>query len=401
MLYLAIDLHSRQITVNLRLEDGTVFLRRQVSTKGNLVREFLHYVGELAKPHGGFVTIVEVCGFEDWLLKLLDEAGCSETLLVQSKERAKRKTDRIDANKLGELLWINRLRLAAGEKLQQLRRIHIPSDKDKSVRRLTELRVSLGRHRTRTTNQIHRILRKHNLGWDCPTKGLRTIGARKWLETLPLPELDRIEMNLLLARWTIEEAQIDKVDKHIKKLDPQHPLAALLRTIPGLGGYSGLAIACRIPSINHFPRDKSLANFWGLAPGCRNSGETRQRIGSITKEGSTIVRFLLGQAVLHVLRKCPRWKAWYKGIKARRGSKIARVAVMRRLATAIWRMVKHSEPFDPNAGFRTNAAKTPPAPRATGDRREQGPATAGEGTSRTPSSLPPNPQPPSPLPCSR
>jgi transposase len=69
---------------------------------------------------------------------------------------------------------------------------------------------------------------------------------------------------------------------------------------------------------------RSLANFFGLTPGCRNSGEATDRLGSITKEGSRQVRFLLGQLVLHVLKRDAKLRAWYKGIKKRRGSKIAR-----------------------------------------------------------------------------
>ena len=64
-----------------------------------------------------------------------------------------------------------------------------------------------------------------------------------------------------------------------------------------------------------------------------------------------MARFILGQLVLHVLRR-DRWmKAWYGRIKKRRGSKIARVAVMRRLATIIWQMVKHNEPYTVAVGF--------------------------------------------------
>src|SRR5688500_8915252 len=168
MLYLAIDLHSRQLTVNLRDEAGTILLRRQVSTEWAKVRAFLAEVRELAARHGGFWAIVEVCGFEDWLLKLLIEYGCAGTVLVQSKERAKRKTDRIDANKLGEQLWMNRFRLAAGERLQQLRHIESPSDEDAASRQITMVRVRMGRERTRLMNQIQRLLRKYNLGQECP-----------------------------------------------------------------------------------------------------------------------------------------------------------------------------------------------------------------------------------------
>ena len=59
------------------------------------------------------------------------------------------------------------------------------------------------------------------------------------------------------------------------------------------------------------------------------------------------MRFLLGQLVLHVLRTDGKLRKWYKGIKQRRGSKIARVAVMRRLAVIMWHMLSKQEPYQP------------------------------------------------------
>jgi transposase len=106
-----------------------------------------------------------------------------------------------------------------------------------------------------------------------------------------------------------------------------------------------VAIASRIGDINRFKHADSLANFFGLTPGCRNSGEVTQRLGSITKQGSRMVRFLLNQAVVKVLRFDAEMRAWFKRIKKRRGAKIARVAVMRRLVTIIWHMLKKKKKY--------------------------------------------------------
>jgi hypothetical protein len=54
---------------------------------------------------------------------------------------------------------------------------------------------------------------------------------------------------------------------------------------------------------------------------------------------------LLGQVVLHVLRRDAKLRTWYKGIKKRRGAKIARVAVMRRLTVIIWHMLSKQEDY--------------------------------------------------------
>ena len=60
---------------------------------------------------------------------------------------------------------------------------------------------------------------------------------------------------------------------------------------------------CRIGRVERFPRAHSLANYWGPTPGCRNSGENNQRLGSITKAGSTTARWLLAQLVSRPLKR--------------------------------------------------------------------------------------------------
>jgi len=345
MLYLAIDQHSKQLTVNLRNETGEILLRRQVSTRGEAPRQFLEDVRQRSLAEGGYVTIVEVCGFNDWLLEPLPTCGCRETVLVQADRRSKRKTDRRDANKLGELLWVNRHRLSSGQPISHLRRVRILARREREDRRVTQMRKNIGRELTRTINAIKTILRRENLEQHCPTKGIQTKAAERWLKTLPLAPLDRMEMNLLLARWKLLREQKLQIEEEIARRAAAHPDVPLVQTLPGVAAYAALALAARVGPIERFPRPRSLANYWGLTPGCRNSGETTDRLGSITKEGSSLARFILGQLVLHVLRKDPVMRAWYKRLKQRRGSKIARVAVMRRLATIIWHMLKKREPY--------------------------------------------------------
>jgi transposase len=297
-------------------------------------------VRQQAQAAGGFKAILEVCGFNDWLVKMLrDEFGCADVVLVQPASRSRKKTDRRDAAKLAELLWINRQPLQRGEKPRGLRRVMLPTPKDAENRQLTTLRKRLGECRTRTLNKIQLILMRHNLQQECPTRTPHTQAARRWLEQLELPPIDRLEMNLLLKQWTLWDEQLAEVEKKIVERHAEHGEAQLIATIPGARDYTALGLASRIGNIDRFPRSSSLPNYWGITPGCRNSGEATQRLGSITKEGSALARFLLGQLVLHVLRKDRSMKDWYLRIKRRRGAKIARVAVMRRLATIIWHML--------------------------------------------------------------
>jgi len=311
------------------------------------------FAEQLAAYHESYVAIVEVCGFNDWLLEWLPQHGCCEIVLVQPDQRSKKKTDRRDANSLGELLWINRQRLLGGQRPQGLRRVHIPSARDRADRQLTALRHMVAGRKTRCTNRIHHLLRRHNLEQDCPTKGLHTLKAHKWLRQLPLPALDRLELNQQLDQWDLCLLQLSELDTQIAERHAQSLAAQRLTGVIGFGVYSALALAARIGDISRFPRPRSLANYFGLTPGCRNSGEVTQRLGSITKEGSALARFLLAQMVVHLLKREAWMRAWYLRIKKRRGSKIARVAVMRRMTTIIWHMLTHDEPYQPGGGGRT------------------------------------------------
>lgn len=71
MFYLGIDQHKRQLTVNLRGEDGSVVLKRQVSTEWEKVRAFFAGLAEKSRPEGGFLALLEVCGMNPWLLDML------------------------------------------------------------------------------------------------------------------------------------------------------------------------------------------------------------------------------------------------------------------------------------------------------------------------------------------
>ena len=348
MLYLAIDQHAKQITVCVRNEEGDTVLRRQVSTRPGRIDAFFDQLNEM---DADFMAIVEVCGFNDWLIDVLRRQNCREIVLIHPEKPSKKKTDRRDAQKLADLLWLNRERLAKGELVHGLRRVYMVTAKEREDRQLTSLRRSLGQRRTRTLNKIRRIINRHNLMWEYPTKSFQTRAGRKWLDEIKLPEIDRLEMDMLLAEWTTWDNQIATLDAKIAGRASQavpgktHSPTQILMTAPGVSHYSGLTLASRIGPIERFPRPRSLANYFGLTPGCRNSGSTQDRLGSITKEGSKIARFVLGQLVLHFLKHDPKMRAWYRRIKLRRGAKIARVAVMRRMTTVFWHMLKHEEAY--------------------------------------------------------
>jgi len=210
---------------------------------------------------------------------------------------------------------------------------------------LTSLRKEASQARTRIVNKIKHMLRRHNLQWDMPTKTFPTRRAVLWLKELILPDIDRLEMNYLLADLQRSEQRVQKLERTIVERCGEDGNAQLLCSMPGVSYFTATSLACRIGRVERFPRARSLANYWGLTPGCRNSGENNQRLGRITKAGSNMARWLLAQVAHQALRKDARLREWYKRIRRRRGSTVARVAVMRKLATVIWHMLSKRQTY--------------------------------------------------------
>ena len=149
MRYLGIDQHPRQLTISLRDESGDVLQARQVSTQPEKVHAFFQQLTHQWLPaNESFVAVLEVCGFNDWLIQMLHDYHCHKVILIQPEDRKLRKTDRRDAAALSELLWVNRDRLLHGKPVRGLRQVDIACGTDQENRRLTTLRKEAGQART-------------------------------------------------------------------------------------------------------------------------------------------------------------------------------------------------------------------------------------------------------------
>jgi transposase len=348
MLYLAIDQHKTQLTINVRNEQGDVVQKGQVSTTHADIDEFFTTFAKKTRKYRGYMAIVEVCGFNDWLLAKLQKTRCSEIVVIQPDNSAVNKTDKRDANVLGELLWNNRKRLQGGQRPNGIRRIFPADPTDAQVRQLANFRQYLIVQRTKTINKIKGVINKHNMAQDAPTLDNSTKKFRQWITKVPLPVIDRLEVNMNIQSWELYDKQIIEVEAELVKRaeESKSKMADVyrLKSIPGISAMGAITLLSRIGDITRFKNPDSLANYFGLTPGCHNTGG-KHRVGGITKRGNAIARHVLNFAVLHVVRKDLAMKEWHKTIKKRRGAKTARVAVMQRLATIIWHMLRWRKPY--------------------------------------------------------
>lgn len=339
MFYLGIDQHAKQLTINLRDAEGDAVLRRQVSTRPEKVLEFFEQLTQRClEANCGFQAIIEVCGFNDWLIEMLNNFRCDRVVLVQPEDSSRRKTDKRDAAKLSELLWTYRHRIEQGKPIDNLKIVNIPSSIVTQQRRLTHLRRDAKAANTKAINKIKHVLRRHNLQHSMPTKSFPTKAGLAWIKTLKLPAADMLELRHAMEDLEGQAQRVAELDAAIAELSVDDHDAQLIMKTSGFGLFSAVTLSSRIAGIERFKRPRSLANYFGLTPGSRSSGE-KERLGHITKAGSSMARWVLGQASKHILRNDPAMRAWFKKIKRKKGSGVARVAVMRRMATILWHML--------------------------------------------------------------
>jgi transposase len=180
---------------------------------------------------------------------------------------------------------------------------------------------------------------------DAPTQLYHTKKFRQWIATVQMPAVDRFEVDKNIDVWNLYDKHILEVEAElVKRSETNHKDMFRLNAIPGISAMGAITLLSRIGDIKRFKTPDSLANYFGLTPGCHNTAG-KHRVGGITKRGNAIARQVLNFAVIHVLRKDPEMKAWHKKIKNRKGSKTARVAVMRKLATIIWHILRWGKPY--------------------------------------------------------
>jgi transposase len=100
-----------------------------------------------------------------------------------------------------------------------------------------------------------------------------------------------------------------------------------------------------------------VASYLGLVP-LEDSSGNRRRLGHITKQGSSIMRFLLVEAAQVTVRSIPEWHSNYFHLVMRRGRKIAKVAMARGLAIALYWMWRKGWDYEPVKKFGSHAGQS-------------------------------------------
>jgi transposase len=215
--------------------------------------------------------------------------------------RSKRKNDRVDAEKLAQLLL-----------LDLVPAVHVPSAQVRAWRRAIQTRRRLVQERTRAKNGLRGLLR--DVGVQAP-KGLWTRRGVAWLSDVTLPDpMDSLRRDFLLARLSELTAQIRLFERRLDAIGRSHVGVSLLRTIPGVGMRTAEAVVAYLDCPERFVRAKAVGCYFGLVP-CQDASADRNHLGHITREGPSVVRGLLTEASWQGIRRSPTIRAYFERIQ--------------------------------------------------------------------------------------
>ena len=323
---IGVDLHKRESQLCIITTEGELIERRIATSRAR----FTAVLG--VRPRARI--LLEASTESEWVARHLESLG-HEVIVADPgfapmyATRSRRvKTDRRDARALCEAL-----------RLGAYRAIHRASDAQRHVRAELAVRDALVRTRTRYIGVIKAFIRREGLR--VPSGEAEQTAAK--VARMELPDATAGELAPLLALLEPLNAEIAAADKRLSALASESGVVRRLRTVPGVGPVTAVAFVAALDDITRFASAHQVQAYLGLVPSEYSSGE-RQLRGRITKRGNPRMRWLLVEAGWRILRspaaEGTTLKAWTERIAARRGKRIAVVALARRLAGilyALWR----------------------------------------------------------------
>jgi transposase len=322
--YIGVDFHARKQTVSyLTTEDGEI-RRLELDHEKDDIRAFY---GQF----GGQEVVVgfESSGYAAWFEELLEELG-HETWIghagaIRQYARRRQKNDRRDADLILELM-------VAGD----FPRLHRYSRASREVLQQLRYRQRLVKMRTMVINSLRFMVASRGISLRSTLQSQR--GQARLLQlALPEPlaqqrnELCRLLMELQQKIVTVEEwlGKKAEVDLQVQRL----------RSHPGIGLLTGLCLVATLESIERFANPRKVTAYVGFDPVEDSSGE-RKRMGSISKQGSRLLRLLLVEAGQVAARRDQELGQVYRRVTLRRGHATAKVAVGRRLLVRAFIMLR-------------------------------------------------------------
>jgi transposase len=270
-----------------------------------------------------------------WLLDQFEPYVGSVHVAVPHKVRviaeSKCKTDRYDSRVLADLLRTNFLPES-----------WVPPHEIRLLRNLVRQRYHLVKTVIMNKNRIRHLLFLN--GSKLAVFDIASPTARRQMQQLRLSPTIRQIIDQCLEIIASLKQSLKQIDKQLGEHTEGNETVALLQTIPGIGRIRSVVILAEVGDIDRFRSRRAFANYTGLTPTVRASGDSVWT-GGITRFGSRPLRHVLVEASINVIRESPALSRLFHRILYRSNIQKARVAVARKLAVIIYAMLRNREPF--------------------------------------------------------
>ena len=343
MLIIGVDYHpSDEYIAFVDTETGECGERRLSHRDGEAEK----FYRELAARGVSVRVGMEATGYSRWFERLLAELSIElwigDAAKIKSKRVRKQKTDRNDAQLLLQLLLEN-----------NFPRIWVPSPENRDLRQLLWHRHRLVQMRTRIMNQLQALAMNEG---QRRKKKLWSEQGRAQLEELALATWASRRRKDLLELLDRMNPTIEELTRAVEQEARKRPEVQRLVTHPGVGPITALAFVLIIGTPQRFPCGKQIGSYVGLIPE-EDSSAGHQRLGHITKQGSSLLRFLLVEAA-HAAARCDAdWRRRYAHLALRRQRNIAKVAMARRLAVRLYWMWRNGWEYTQWVRFGSHAGQ--------------------------------------------
>ena len=333
MEYIGIDVHKQSSQVCILTEESGELLERRVQTRRETLAELLG-----GRPRARIV--IEASTESEWVARCLEELGHEVVVAdpnfaaMYATRSRKVKTDRRDARTLCEACKLGAYRQPA----------HRSSDESRQRRARLSVREVLVNTRTKYISLIRSLLRRE--GFRVRSGNAKTFAARLGELTLPT-HLEGAIAPLLVQMASLNE-QLKAADAELVQLTKSDVVVKRLCSVPSVGPVTAVSFVAFVDNVERFSSASQVRAYLGLVPRELSSGEKQFR-GRITKAGNRRMRSLLVEVAWGILRfrrdATQSLRDWALRIAARRGKRIAAVALARKLAGILYAMWRNETRF--------------------------------------------------------
>lgn len=322
-LYAGIDIHKESYVGCIMDKPGKVQREHTFPATKEGLQSFICGI-----PSSQITIAIEACGIWRGAYKQLRELGYKVKLANPLKTHqiaCKKKTDKVDAKILADLLRTN-----------YLPEVYIPDDHTLELRDLGRHKANMTRLRVKIQNKIKGYMLREGI----------TYQKRIWNEKslAELEKLGKLGLNDLIATYRFMHQKENEVLVRVKKISKRSKLTILLMTHTGIGDLGSLMMVAEIADIRRFSSYKELISYSGFSPGIYQSAGTSYSVrnNAVNKWLKWIVTECSSRAAM----LDPAYMKLYAKVMKRKGFKIARREIARKMLRTVYHMLKNQEPYN-------------------------------------------------------